>query len=151
MSRSYQLVREQWIDKPLDEVFEFFSRPENLQEITPPWLSFHIVSAEKELHTGSLIEYKLKVHGLPMRWKSEIAEWDPPHRFVDNQLKGPYARWHHLHTFVAENGGTRIRDQVDYELPFGIIGELMHTLMVRRDVESIFLYRQKRLLELLGG
>jgi ligand-binding SRPBCC domain-containing protein len=151
VARTHQLIREQWIGKPLEQVFAFFSRPENLQEITPPWLSFQIVSAERELHTGSLIEYRLKVHGLPMRWKSEISEWDPPHRFVDTQLKGPYALWRHQHTFVEENGGTRIRDQVDYALPFGVIGEVVHTLMVRRDVESIFAYRQKRLLELLGG
>ena len=149
--RIYQLVREQWIAKPLEQVFDFFSRPENLQQITPPWLSFQIVSAERELHTGSLIEYKLKVHGLPMRWKSEISDWDPPHRFVDTQLTGPYSLWRHQHTFVAENGGTRIGDHVDYALPFGPIGDLVHSLMVRRDVESIFAFRQKRLLELLGG
>jgi ligand-binding SRPBCC domain-containing protein len=149
--RTHRLIREQWIAKPLADVFTFFSRPENLQEITPPWLSFHIVSAERELRTGSIIEYRLRVHGLPTRWKSEISEWDPPHRFVDTQLRGPYALWRHQHSFTAENDGTRIRDQVDYALPLGVLGELAHTLMVRRDVESIFAYRQKRLLELLGG
>ncbi len=150
MTRTHRLVREQWISKPIAAVFDFFSRPENLQEITPPWLSFHIASAESELRTGSLIEYRLRVHGIPMRWKSEISEWNPPHCFVDTQLAGPYAWWRHRHTFVAENGGTRIGDDVEYALPFGIVGELVHTLMVRRDVESIFAYRQKRLLELLG-
>jgi hypothetical protein len=150
MRQPYELIREQWIPQPLDAAFAFFSRPENLEKITPPWLGFHIVRAEDELHTGSLIEYKLRVRGLPMRWVSEITEWNPPHGFVDTQLRGPYALWHHEHSFAADNGGTRIRDHVRYALPFGVLGELMHKLMVRRDVESIFAYRQERLEELLG-
>jgi len=86
-----------------------------------------------------------------MHWTSEIAVWEPPYRFVDNQLRGPYKRWHHEHTFVSENGGTRIGDHVDYALPFGILGQLVHTVMVRRDVENIFKFRQQRLAELLGA
>ena len=75
----------------------FFSRPENLQEITPGWLDFHIVRVDPELQTGSLIEYRLRWHGIPMRWSSEITDWSPPHRFIDNQIRGPYTRWHHEH------------------------------------------------------
>ena len=150
MSASYQLIREQWIPKPIEEAFAFFSRPENLEEITPPLLGFHILRAPGEIHTGSLIEYKLRVRGVPMKWLTEITVWEPPYRFVDNQLKGPYKLWHHEHRFTPENGGTRMRDQVDYALPFGILGHMVHTLIVKRDVETIFRYRQKRLEELLG-
>ena len=122
MARTYQLIREQWVPQPLEEAFAFFSRPENLQAITPGWLDFRIYRVENELHTGSLIEYRLRWHGIPMRWTSEITDWSPPDRFIDNQIRGPYARWHHEHRFTAENGGTRIRDEVQYALPFGIAG-----------------------------
>lgn len=149
--RPYELISEQWVPQPLEKVFNFFSRPQNLQEITPPWLNFRIARVEGELHAGSLIEYKLRVHGFPMRWTSEIAEWMPPNRFVDNQIRGPYALWHHEHSFTAANGGTRIRDEVHYILPFGIVGRMVHELMVRRDVSAIFTYRRKRLEELLGS
>lgn len=151
MARTYQLIREQWIPKPIDEAFAFFSRPENLEEITPPWLGFHIVRTDKPLHAGSLINYKLRIHGLPMRWTSEISVWEPPYRFVDNQVRGPYKLWHHEHSFTEQNGGTLIRDHVDYALPFGIFGEIAHALMVRRDVETIFKFRQQRLEQLLAG
>jgi ligand-binding SRPBCC domain-containing protein len=151
LAGTYQLVREQWIPKPIDEAFAFFSRPENLEEITPPFLGFHIIRADKELHAGSLIEYKLRVRGVPMKWLTEITVWEPPYRFVDFQLKGPYKLWHHEHTFTPDNGGTRIGDHVDYALPFGIVGQIVHALMVRRDVESIFQYRQHQLQQLLGA
>jgi ligand-binding SRPBCC domain-containing protein len=151
LARTYQLMREQWLPKPIEEAFAFFSRPENLGEITPPWLSFHIVRTDPQLHAGSLIEYKLRVRGLPMRWTSEIAVWEPPYRFVDDQIYGPYKLWHHEHTFASENGGTRIGDHVDYALPFGVLGQIAHRVMVRRDVENIFKFRQQRLEELLGA
>lgn len=146
----YRLHREQWFPKPIDEAFAFFSRPENLEKITPPFLRFQVVRAESELHAGSQIEYRLRVRGFPMRWTSEISEWDPPHKFVDTQLRGPYALWHHQHIFIPDNGGTRIVDDVEYALPFGILGWLAHALLVRRDVEKIFDFRQRRLQELLG-
>ncbi len=149
MAHTYQLIRKQWLAQSLEATFAFFSRPENLEQITPPWLGFHIVSAEKELHAGSRIEYRLRVHGFPMRWISEITDWSPPHRFVDTQLRGPYAIWRHEHRFFSENDGTRTEDEVHYALPFGALGQLAHTLMVRRDVEAIFDFRQKRLVELL--
>lgn len=150
MAHTYQLTREQWVLQPLEEAFAFFSRPENLQEITPGWLDFHIVRVDQPLHTGSLIEYRLRWHGIPMRWTSEITDWSPPQRFIDNQIRGPYALWHHQHGFTAENGGTRIRDQVQYALPFGIGGRLAHWLRAGRDGEAIFDFRRQRLEELLG-
>ena len=134
----------------MEEAFAFFSRPENLEEITPPFLRFHIVRADSQLHAGSLIEYRLRVRGLPMRWASEISEWDPPRKFIDTQLRGPYAVWRHQHIFVPDNGGTRIIDDVEYALPFGILGRLAHVLLMRRDIERIFDFRQRRLAELLG-
>ena len=150
MPATYQLIREQWIPTSIQDAFAFFSRPENLEEITPPWLGFHIVRAESPLHAGSLIEYKLNIHGLPVRWTSEIAVWEPPRRFVDNQVRGPYKLWHHEHSFAERDGGTLICDHVDYALPFGPLGRMVHALTVRREVETIFAFRQKRLAELLG-
>ena len=111
--RRYRLARSQWLPKSIEDAFAFFSRPENLEEITPPLLRFHIVRADRELHEGSRIEYQLRVRGVPMRWVSEIAEWKPPYRFVDTQLRGPYALWRHQHTFTTERGGTRIGDEVE--------------------------------------
>lgn len=147
---SHRSIRQQWIPQPLDETFAFFARPQNLEEITPPLLRFHIARAERELHAGSLIDYRLHVRGVPMRWRSEITTWDPPHRFVDRQVRGPYALWQHQHDFAAEGNGTRITDEVQYALPFGLLGEIAHVLMVRRDVEQIFAYRKTKLEELLG-
>lgn len=151
MAHTYRLSREQWIPKSIEEAFAFFSRPENLEEITPPWLGFHIVRTDRQLQAGSLINYRLRIHGLPMRWTSEITVWEPPYRFVDMQLSGPYKLWRHEHSFREHNGGTLIRDRVDYALPFGMIGEIAHALMVRRDVENIFEFRRERLQQLLAG
>ena len=148
---THRLTRQQWIPKTVEDAWAFFSRPENLEEITPPFLRFQIVSAERELRRGSRIEYRLRVRGLPMRWVSEISEWEPPYRFVDTQQRGPYKLWRHQHIFSPEAGGTRITDDVEYALPLGPLGELAHTLVVRRDVEGIFEFRQKRLAELLGA
>ena len=99
----------------------------------------------------SLIEYKLRIRGVPMRWLTEIEVWEPPCRFVDNQLRGPYKLWHHEHRFAERDGGTLISDRVDYALPFGVLGQIVHGLIVRRDVESIFEFRRKRLEEVLGA
>jgi len=151
MPRNYKLVREQWVPQPIAAAFAFFSRPENLQAITPPWLDFRITSVDPELRAGSLIRYRLRWHGVPMRWTTEIAAWDPPCGFVDTQLSGPYALWHHQHELTAQNGGTLIRDEVTYALPFGPLGQLAHRLWVRRDVEAIFDFRQRRMREILGG
>jgi ligand-binding SRPBCC domain-containing protein len=138
--RRYHLEREQWLPKPIDEVFLFFSRPENLQVLTPQWLDFRMVEAPQALAAGSLIHYRLRWHGLPIRWTTEISEWNPPHGFVDREVRGPYALWNHEHWFVAHDGGTTMRDRVAYALPFGWIGNLAHG-MVQRDVEGLFDFR----------
>lgn len=128
--------------RPLDEVFDFFSKAENLQELTPPWLHFKILSVDPSpVRKGTLIKYALRWRVFPIRWTTEIIEWDPPHRFVDVELKGPYKLWRHEHRFFAEAGGTRITDEVQYQLPFGPLGLIAHQLKVKKDVETIFAYR----------
>lgn len=138
---SYLLEREQWLPKGIDEVFAFFSRPENLQQITPPWLDFAMVEAPQELQVGSLIRYRLSWHGVPVRWTTEITKWNPPHGFVDRELKGPYAVWNHEHCFAEKDGGTTMRDRVTYALPLGWAGMIAHWALVRRDVQRIFDFR----------
>ena len=139
--RTYGLEREQWLPKPVEEVYSFFSRPENLQVITPPWLDFRMVETPQVLAAGSLIRYRLRWHRLPIRWTTEISEWNPPHGFVDREVSGPYALWNHEHGFVTHNGGTTMRDRVTYALPLGWAGRLAHGLLVKRDVGRIFDFR----------
>lgn len=132
-----------------DEVFAFFADAHNLQSLTPSWLRFDVTTpAPIAMRAGTLIDYRIRVHGLPIRWRTEITEWNPPHRFVDAQLRGPYTLWHHTHTFEEREGGTLCADEVRYR-PRG--GRLMNWLFVRRDVERIFAYRQQRLVELFGA
>jgi ligand-binding SRPBCC domain-containing protein len=138
---TYRLEREQWLPRPVDEVFAFFSRPENLQVITPPWLDFRMVETPSELAVGSLIRYRLRWHWVPIRWTTEISEWGAPNGFVDREVSGPYALWNHEHWFTAHEGGTTMRDRVTYGLPFGWIGRVAHAIVVKRDVEKIFDFR----------
>jgi ligand-binding SRPBCC domain-containing protein len=128
---------------PPEEVFPFFGDALNLEAITPPWLGFRVVTPGPiEMEPGARIEYRLRLHGIPIRWRTTIAVWDPPHRFVDVQLGGPYRMWHHTHDFEpAADGGTLMRDTVRYALPFGPLGAAAHRLLVRRDLEAIFDYR----------
>jgi len=139
--RIYSLEREQCLPKPLAEVFDFFSRPENLQRITPPWLDFRMVETPERLSVGSLIRYRLRWRHVPIRWTTEISHWNPPYAFVDRALSSPYALWNHEHSFASHEGGTRMRDRVSYALPFWIAGQFMHWTMVKRDVERIFDFR----------
>ena len=141
MMHTYTLEREKWLSRAVEDVFAFFSRPENQQVITPPWLDFRIVQCPPSLTKGSLIRYRLKLHGLPISWTTEISEWNPPHRFVDQQLSGPYRLWVHEHEFLADRGGTTLRDRVTYALPFGVIGRLAHRAIVETDIRRIFDFR----------
>ncbi|MBM3723997.1 MAG: SRPBCC family protein [Acidobacteria bacterium] len=152
MVRFHTLRQEQWIPRPIDEVFAFFADPRNLEEITPPWLGFRIVSVDSpSLARGSLIRYRLRLHGLPVRWTTEIRQWNAPHRFVDVQRSGPYRLWHHTHRFEAHGETTRMVDIVRYRLPFGILGLLVHAWIVRSDVKKIFEYRREKIHLLFGG
>ena len=144
----YPLTREQWLPRPRNEVFPFFSEARNLEELTPPWLKFEVLTpAPIAMQRGTLIDYRIRVHGIPIGWRTEIIEWNPPDRFVDVQLNGPYKLWHHTHTFTEKDGGTLCRDEVRY-WPRG--GALMNWLFVRRDVERIFQFREQRLTEIFG-
>jgi ligand-binding SRPBCC domain-containing protein len=144
--KEFTLRAELFLARPRNEVFAFFSEPRNLQTITPPWLSFEVVSNDLvAMQAGTLIDYRIRVHGLPIRWRTEIVEWSPPHRFTDVQLRGPYTLWHHTHTFEERDGGTLCMDDVRYR-PRG--GRLINWLFVRRDVEKIFAFRQEKLAQI---
>lgn len=136
---------EQLVAAPLGKVFEFFSSAENLQRITPPSLNFEILTPLPiAMRTGALIDYKLRIRGLPVRWRTEIQEWNPPHSFVDLQLKGPYALWHHTHTFTEHsNGETLMRDRVRYQVPLGPLGLLVAPFFVTPEIRRIFEHRTK--------
>jgi len=140
----YVLERRQFLPVPPDEAFRFFDRPENLTEITPAELGFHILTPSPiAMKEGALIDCTIRVLGVPVRWTTLITSYDPPRGFVDQQLNGPYSFWHHTHAFRAVDGGTEMTDTVRYLLPFGPLGDLVHTLAVRRQLESIFDHRSQ--------
>jgi ligand-binding SRPBCC domain-containing protein len=129
----YTLHRELWVPHPLLTVFDFFSRAENLERITPPWMRFRMLTPPPiAMKPGATIAYALRVHGIPLRWLTEIERWNPPHEFVDVQANGPYKLWRHEHRFSEFDGGTWIVDTVHYALPFGPLGWLAHKLRVTR-------------------
>jgi ligand-binding SRPBCC domain-containing protein len=147
--KEFTLHAELWLPRPRAQVFPFFADARNLEALTPPWLNFEVLTpAPIAMRPGALIDYRIRVHGVPIGWRTEIVEWTPPHRFVDVQLRGPYTLWHHTHTFEERDGGTLCVDDVRYR-PRG--GALMNWLFVRRDVEKIFQYRQQRLREMFGA
>ncbi len=146
--RIHRLDRRQFVPRPLGEVWEFFSRARNLEQLTPSFLRFQVLTPEPILmRVGALITYRLQLHGLPLNWVTQIEAWEEERSFVDRQLKGPYALWHHRHDFEARDGGTVVVDQVHYGLPLGPLGEAAHELMVRRDLARIFDFRQQAVRE----
>lgn len=139
---TYRLERQQIIARPREEVFAFFSDASNLAKLTPEFLNFKIYTpAPIVMEPGTLIDYGLSLYGVPMRWRTRIEEFTPNERFIDVQLKGPYRLWHHTHTFEDHPEGTLMRDEVNYQLPFGPLGTLARALFVRRQLEQIFDYR----------
>ena len=145
------LLREQVVRGTPEEVFEFYANAANLEQITPEWLGFRIVSAQPiEMAPGTLIEYRLRLHGVPVRWLTRIETWEPGERFVDVQVEGPYRLWHHTHSFEPHDDGTRVRDEVRYALPLGPVGALAHRLFVRRDLERIFDFRHASVSKVMG-
>lgn len=139
---SHRLHRRQLVGGTLDEVFAFFTDPYNLESITPPWLRFRILeTTDKVVRAGTRIRYRLRLHGVPFRWESRIAEFTSGVSFADEQVTGPYAHWHHRHLFHATTAGVVIEDVVVYRLPFGPLGRLVHALWVRRELDRIFDYR----------
>lgn len=138
--RGYRLSTELVVSEPIEQVFDFFADAFQLETITPPWLHFSVQTPRPiVMGTGQLIDYRLRLHGVPLRWRSRISDWMPTSQFVDEQVKGPYRYWHHLHEFEEVSGGTVVRDIVRYDLPLSF---LLHPLLVRRDLTSIFEYRQ---------
>ena len=137
----YVLERTQVVPVPLEAAFAFFADPGNLERITPPWLRFRIVEAPTQLGRGARLRYRLTLHGVPIRWRTEIVEWTPPHGFVDVQRRGPFLLWEHAHRLRAVDGGTEIYDHVRYRLFLGPLGALVRRLLVRAWVEGIFDYR----------
>ena len=137
--------------RPLGEVFAFFARAENLEQITPPWLKFQVLTPGPiAMRPGALIDYRLRLHGLSLRWKTRIEVWEEERRFVDQQIRGPYRFWRHLHEFVPIGQNTRVRDRVDYALPLGRLGNAVGLPFVRRDLTRIFDYRHAAVARLLG-
>ena len=140
----YELHREQVVRAPLTRVFAFFERPENLEILTPPWLRMQIVTPSPiPMQVGAVIDYGMRLRGIPVHWRTLITEHTPPMRFVDVQIKGPYRLWHHAHSFEETSDGTRLIDDVTYALPFGFLGTLAHRWIVHHELERIFDFRAK--------
>jgi ligand-binding SRPBCC domain-containing protein len=150
--KTHVLSRKQFIPLAVREVFPFFESPENLGSITPAWLRFRITTPlTVEMRAGTVIDYTISWMGIPLRWRTLIDRYDPPHEFVDVQLKGPYALWRHTHRFLEVKGGTEMTDTVCYALPFGPIGSLVHTLALRAQLERIFDHRASALARRFGA
>lgn len=147
--KTFLFKTQQTIKKPLTEVFDFFSDAHNLAVITPPWLRFEVLTpAPIEMVVGTRIDYRLKLRGIPLRWQSEITEWNPPYTFADAQRQGPYRLWQHTHTFDETDDGVVVGDVVEYAV-WG--GGLVNKFFVRPDIEKIFAYRTEQLDEIFHG
>ena len=146
--RLFTLTTEQWISRTPEEVFPFFADVQNLERLTPPWLHFRVVSSNVAMCAGARIDYKLRLHGIPLKWQSEITVWEPPFRFVDVQRRGPYRAWIHEHTFEPRNGGTLMRDHVQYAV---MGGALVRRFFVAPDLRKIFKFRSTQLDSIFGG
>ena len=151
-AKTYTLKRQQVVPSGRSEVFTFFSDAFNLEQLTPSFLNFQVTTpAPIDIQTGTVIEYRIRLFGVPMFWRTRITSFVPEESFVDNQEKGPYRLWHHTHTFEEVPEGTLMTDVVRYRLPFGILGTLAHTLFVRRTLDKIFNFRRDSLQQLMGG
>jgi ligand-binding SRPBCC domain-containing protein len=146
--RTFELHSSVTLPRPLDEVFPFFSDARNLERLTPPWLRFSVLTPGPiEMRPGATIDYRLRLRGVPLRWRSEITVWEPPGRFVDEQRRGPYRLWSHEHCFEAVDGRTLAHDHVRYAVPGGWLAD---RLLVRRDLQRVFEYRRAVLRDLFG-
>lgn len=141
--RTFVFKAELFLPRPREEVFPFFGDAHNLEAITPPWVKFQVLTPDPiVMRVGTLIDYRLRIRGFPLKWRTEITAWEPSYRFVDEQLRGPYRLWRHTHTFEDKDGGTLCHDHVEYAV---LGGAIINSLFVRRDVEKIFAYRQQAL------
>lgn len=150
--RVHLLERSQRVEAPVERAFAFYGDDRNLEPLTPPWLHFEVTTPRPiAMGAGTLLDYRLRLHGVPIRWRTRIDAWEPPTRFTDFQEKGPYSLWEHTHTFEPEgDGATLITDRVRYAIPFGPLGALAHLLFVRRDLERIFDFRREAIAAQLG-
>jgi hypothetical protein len=152
MPKTYRLERSQFVPRPRSEVFPFFADAGNLEAITPPFVGFRILTPQPiEMRPGAIIDYRIRLFGVPVRWRTEIESFDPPHGFVDVQRRGPYRLWRHTHRFVEQPGGTLLLDEIDYQLPAGPLGPLAHALFVRRSLDQIFTFRQTVIERIFGA
>lgn len=146
------LERTQRVEVSIERAFAFYGDERNLEQLTPPWLHFEVTTPRPiAMEADTLLEYRLRLHGVPIRWQTRIDAWEPPARFTDFQQKGPYSLWEHSHTFESDgDGATVITDRVRYAIPFGPLGSLAHVLFVRRDLERIFDFRRDAIAAQLG-
>jgi len=149
LDNEFRLKTQIVLPRRLDQIFAYFSSPKNLEEITPAFLKFKVLLSDHiEISSGSIINYDLRIHGLPIRWTTLISLWEPPFRFVDEQIRGPYRYWIHEHTFEESDSGVAINDFVRYQV-FG--GSFVHNLFVKRDLMRIFMFRREKLLTIFGS
>ena len=146
----YILESRVWLARARADVFAFFADSTNLVLLTPPSFNLRIVAGPPALSTGAVLDLRMSWLGLPVKWRAFIREWDPPYRFVDVQVRGPYARWEHRHRFLEERGGTWVEDRITYRLPLGLLGRATHGLLVHRQIAAMWSYRTRRLGELVG-
>ncbi|MBI1729205.1 SRPBCC family protein [Candidatus Acetothermia bacterium] len=147
--KRFHLHMEQRLPASASEIFRFFSDAHNLETLTPRWLGFRVLTPSPiVLQKGAVIDYRLKLHGIPLRWQSEITAWEPPYRFVDEQRKGPYRLWIHTHTFESQKGGTLTRDDVEYAVHGG---SLIQRWFVQPDLRRLFAHRQQQLTKIFGN
>ena len=139
-----------WLPKPRADVFAFFTDPTNLLRVTPPWLHLRLVDSPSSLSAGAVLDFRLAWLGVPLRWRTYVREYDPPFRFLDVQVRGPYARWEHRHVFLSEATGTTVEDRIVYRLPLGAVGRLAHTLFVKHQLESMWTHRRAKISELFA-
>jgi ligand-binding SRPBCC domain-containing protein len=148
---AHRLDRVQVVPRPVEEVFAFFTDASNLETLTPDFVGFAIERLPERMAPGAILQYRLRLFGVPVRWRSRIDLFEPGRRFRDVQEDGPYRSWIHLHEFERVPEGTRVVDRVDYELPLGPLGDVAHVLFVRPTLERIFDFRRDRLEEIFGG
>jgi ligand-binding SRPBCC domain-containing protein len=150
--RVHVLERQQWLEASRDGVFRFFAQAENLERITPPWLHFRIQTPQPiEMQVGTRIDYRIRLAGLPLRWRTHITAWEPGSRFVDTQERGPYRLWEHLHEFEVRGNGVLMTDRVRYALPFAPLDRIAHGVAVRAALAAIFDYRFRRVREIFAA
>jgi len=140
-----------WLARPRAQVFAFFADPANLARVSPPGQRLRLLTPTATLHAGAVLDFRVAWLGLPLRWRSYVREYDPPYRFVDVQVRGPWARWEHRHQFLEEGDGTWMEDRVTYRPPLGPLGHVLHSALLARQLRAAWAFRQARLVELFGG